>query len=296
MKNVLFATTALVATAGVAAAEVTVGGYGYAGVLYNEGRSIDANADGIEDANGGEFYVEHAVRLTFGATVATDAGVEFGASSRITITDNNDNGMLGHNRIDMRAGGVSVRIGATHGAAKTLARVATFHGFNDGGALYYGASGIDSNNSALNDSGNNILMQYTAGAITVGAATQINGDESDVAVRYNGGAWNVGAGIATDDTWMLAFGYSAGAFAVALGVNGNADDSNDIVATANYALSSATSINFGIDMDESTDTSNYGIQVSHDLGGASLIGNVGVVNSGGAGEATVAGLGAFFSF
>lgn len=280
MKNVLFATTALVATAGVAAAEVTVGGYGYAGVLYEENA-----AD--------ETYVQHAMRLTFGATVATDAGVEFGASSRITITDNNDNGQLGHNRIDMRAGGLSVRIGATHGAAKTLARVATFHGFNDGGGLYIGGgTGIDSNNSALNDSGNNVLMQYTTGAITFGVATQINGDESDVAVRYNGGAWNVGAGIGTDDTWMLAFGYSAGAFSVALGVNGNADDTNDIVATANYAVSSATAINFGVDYDESVGESTYGLQVSHDLGGASLIANVGQTTAGN----TVAGLGAFFSF
>ncbi len=37
MKKVLFATTALVATAGVAAADVTFGGYGRFGVIYNEG-------------------------------------------------------------------------------------------------------------------------------------------------------------------------------------------------------------------------------------------------------------------
>ena len=40
MKNILFATTALVATAGVAAADVTFGGYGRFGMDYNQARAV----------------------------------------------------------------------------------------------------------------------------------------------------------------------------------------------------------------------------------------------------------------
>ena len=40
MKKVLFATTALVATAGVAAADVTFGGYGRFGIVYNVDRLL----------------------------------------------------------------------------------------------------------------------------------------------------------------------------------------------------------------------------------------------------------------
>ena len=89
MKKVLFATTALVATAGVAAAEVSVGGFGYFGVAHDS-----AAAD--------ETFVTHATRLTFSASVETDSGVTFGASSRITISDNNDNGQLGDGTTDGR--------------------------------------------------------------------------------------------------------------------------------------------------------------------------------------------------
>lgn len=278
MKKVLFATTALIASAGVAAADdgVTTGGYGYAGVLYD---SSAAN----------QLYVLHAVRLTFSATVTTDAGAEFSAHSRITITNNNDNGMLGHNRIDMRAGGLYVRVGATHGAAKTLARTATFHGFNDGGGLYIGGgTGIDNNTSALNDSGNNVLMQYTTGAFTVGVATQIGGTESDIAVKYDGGMWTAAAGFATDDTWMASFGYNGGTWSANIGTNNN----EDIVAVANFAVGAATSINVGIDKPSGMDPT-VGLQVAHDLGGGvSLIGNIGQLSNG----TNVGGIGAFFSF
>ena len=50
MKKVLFATTALVFTAGAAAAEVTVGGDGRMGILYQEGAGFVAAGTGTEQA------------------------------------------------------------------------------------------------------------------------------------------------------------------------------------------------------------------------------------------------------
>ncbi|MBC7144543.1 MAG: porin [Thioclava marina] len=78
MKKVLFATTALVLTAGVAAAEVTVSGDGRMGVRY-DGQKFDA--DGIETV-GNEWNFNSRARVTFTLSGQTDGGLEFGGSFR----------------------------------------------------------------------------------------------------------------------------------------------------------------------------------------------------------------------
>lgn len=69
MKKVLFATTALVATAGVAAADVTFGGLGRFGILYN-------------DANASDTSLTTRFRLVVTATAESDNGLSFGAQIR----------------------------------------------------------------------------------------------------------------------------------------------------------------------------------------------------------------------
>ena len=72
MKKVLFATTALVATASVAAADVTFSGYGRFGLEY---RDIDATG---EDSTN----LTSRLRLQIDASAESDAGVTFGARVR----------------------------------------------------------------------------------------------------------------------------------------------------------------------------------------------------------------------
>ncbi|OOY04823.1 porin [Thioclava sp. F28-4] len=66
MKKVLFATTALVFSAGIAAAEVSVGGDGRMGVVYN----------------GSDWNFSSRIRVSFTASGTTDGGLEFGGSVR----------------------------------------------------------------------------------------------------------------------------------------------------------------------------------------------------------------------
>lgn len=75
-KSRLFATTALVATAGVAAADVTFGGYGRFGLQYNEGAVNETS-------------ITSRFRLQIDATAESDMGVAFGARARIQ-QDNDD--------------------------------------------------------------------------------------------------------------------------------------------------------------------------------------------------------------
>ena len=275
MKKVLFATTALIATAGVASADVSVGGFGYLGVNYSS-------------AGAGTTTVSHATRLTFAGSVETDSGISFTAASRITITDNNDNGQLGHNSITMKSGGLTLKVGATHGAMKTLARVATFHGFDNGG-LYYaaGGSGID-NNVGLGDGGNNVLIRYDSGDFSVAAATNVAGGTQELAASYTFNSFTIAAGVDNNQQWQLAAKYNGGNWNVGLGTN----DNSDIVLTAGYNISDATSIGFGIDRATNGTINAVGLQVSHDIGGANLVGAVGQVG----GNTTVASLGVMFSF
>jgi outer membrane protein OmpU len=278
MKNVLFATTALIATAGIASADLSVGGNAFMGVIYNAGTDeVDASTE-----------VSHSVRITFGASVETDAGVAFGASAR--MTDSNNGGAiisgLDHGQVNMTSGGFTLRVGATHGAMRNTARVTTYLGFNRGGIV----GNDNSIGGTQTDGGNNVLVMYKTGDLTVAASTDVDGVQQEVGVGYTMNGFNLGLGVNTADGWMFKAGYSGGNYAANLGLNSD----NDAVLTFSYDISDATALAFGAEFstDGGTTTTDYiGAQVSHDLGGASLVGTIGQAN-----DVTVAGLGVSFSF
>jgi len=83
MKKVLFATTALVATAGMAAADVSFGGYGRFGLYYQEN---DTDADTSR--------IEQRFRLTITGTTETDNGIKFEGRIRLQ-TDEDSDGAVG---------------------------------------------------------------------------------------------------------------------------------------------------------------------------------------------------------
>ena len=326
MKNVLFATTALIATAGFASADVTVGGFGYLGVTSSAaiaaGTTAALDADNVVAAEAfladqvttagkaaattaladakkaaaksagaaASTNVSHAMRLTFAGSVETDSGVSFTASSRITISNNNDNGQLGHNKITMSASGLTLAVGATHGAMRNTARVATFHGFNNG-SMYYtgGGNGVDNGDGdfAQNDGGNNIYVAYTAGDLKVAASTDVDGNKQEVGVSYTMNGFTVGAAADNANNFMLAAKYSGAGYNFGIGTN----QDSDIVLTANYDIAEGTSIGLGVDMASGGDMNSMGVQVSHNLGGATVTGAVGQ-NQGN----SIAMLGVQFSF
>ena len=77
MKKVLFATTALVATAGVAAADVTFGGYGRFGVIYSSGTDATAaTAGSAGDAAAADAVQAATAAVNSAATVAALTAAE----------------------------------------------------------------------------------------------------------------------------------------------------------------------------------------------------------------------------
>lgn len=79
MKKILLSTTLLVATAGVAAAEVTLSGSGRFGITYDESRGA-----GEEDVQ-----LSYRMRVEFNGKVETDSGVTFGGRIRLQSTQSN---------------------------------------------------------------------------------------------------------------------------------------------------------------------------------------------------------------
>lgn len=96
MKKVLFATTALIATASMAAADVRISGYGRFGLSYQENNDRFLLADGTYGAANGrsETNLTSRLRLQFDMSAEADNGVTFGARVRAQ-TENRNNQAVG---------------------------------------------------------------------------------------------------------------------------------------------------------------------------------------------------------
>ncbi|WP_176562597.1 porin [Paracoccus liaowanqingii] len=99
MKKALIASTALVLSAGVAAADVTISGYGRTAVDYQESRDTEAQ-------------MSARVRMNVHATTSTDQGVDFGARLRLQW-DQGDAGItaISPGQIYVTASGFTVAVG-----------------------------------------------------------------------------------------------------------------------------------------------------------------------------------------
>jgi outer membrane protein OmpU len=101
MKKILIATTALVATAGVAAADVKLSGYARFGAVYN-----DSAAPGVDDVN-----TASRLRLQFDMTTETDGGLTLGARMRMQAEENGGQGNFNTARFFASAGGLTIAMG-----------------------------------------------------------------------------------------------------------------------------------------------------------------------------------------
>lgn len=108
MKKALIASTALVLTAGVAAADVTISGYGRTGVIYYEN----------DDSNVNETQIISRLRMNIDAATSTDQGVDFGARFRLQWDQNRDNsdergngGTVNAGKLYVTSSGLTVEVG-----------------------------------------------------------------------------------------------------------------------------------------------------------------------------------------
>ncbi|WP_380993421.1 porin [Sedimentitalea sp. HM32M-2] len=111
MKKVLFATTALIATASVAAADVRLSGYGRFGLDYNE---ANKNVVGRSETN-----ITSRLRLQFDMSAETDGGVGFNARYRAQAESRDGvagGAVFNGARFGVTYGGLLVNVGNILGA------------------------------------------------------------------------------------------------------------------------------------------------------------------------------------
>ncbi|NVO57632.1 porin [Rhodobacteraceae bacterium B1Z28] len=221
MKKVLFASTALIATAGVAAAEVNFSGYGRFGIGYAEDRAetttvTGPGADGLtgtaddvtaeSSAETDDAILVSRFRLNIDGIAETDGGVRFEGRVRLQADENSANGEaneagLNGARFSVIYGGLRVDAGNVAGSFDNLAN---YYGNEVGLELFAGQySGVDYSFLSYDSTGsgsNAVFFQYAVGDFSFGASydqaqtttvaaggttsTTTDGDRWDISATY----------------------------------------------------------------------------------------------------------------
>ncbi|MCA0995179.1 porin [Alloyangia pacifica] len=211
MKKILFASTALVATAGVAAAEVTISGYAEMGI-YNPGERFDQGNDEAQ------FFTD--IDLTFTMSGEADNGLVFGANIDLDEADNpfSDPWDQGGEALFVSYGGATLTMGDTDsaydkvvpemnlGGAGSMADDETIHaGFNDGAEFDGGVNGSDGQIARFD-------YAYDAFTFSVSAEQIADGSKpSDFVTDYDAdtGTVTYGREDSGETLWSAGVGYSA---------------------------------------------------------------------------------------
>jgi outer membrane protein OmpU len=271
MKTLLLASTALVATAGIAAADVTLTGYAEMGIV---------GGDNIET----QFH--HDLDVKFALSGETDGGIAFGATIDLDEVSNGINAGFGPHSVFVAYGGARVTLGDTDGALDWAMA-----------ELEFGAAIADDHTSHAGFNGNAGLdgtfdgqvarAEYSSGGFS--AALSIELDDSGVqdpvyglAAKYSadmgGTDLSFGLGYQTQEDAAdliglsimatMASGLSAGINYTTADVVG-ADDVTHLGIGLGYEMNALKlGANYGIYEEDGNEiASGFGVVAQYDLGG-----------------------------
>lgn len=270
MKKLLLASTALIAGASAAAADITLSGYGRIGVIHNEAAAADT-------------VLDQRLRLIITGTAESQNGLAFTAQTRIQWDD------AGATATDAVAGaGAAIRNAAFHVAAGGLtlsvgnvsAAEAT-PGFYAGGLGYTGFMFVDpwsigygNHDIGLTTVGTNgvVMATYKSGAFTVRASMSEAGaaERKHLGVVYADNGYVVSlshqeaTGTAQDVTKLYVQGAVGGA-TVGLFIDDTAAG-NGFGLTGSMNVGAATKVTLTAN-ETAGGADAFGIGVNHDLGG-----------------------------
>lgn len=294
MKTLLLASTALVATAGIAAAEVSISGMAELGIFQNENASGDGSTGDL-----GKTRVFSDIDVTFSMTGETDGGLSFGASIDLDEAigpDQTDAARLPNATIFMAYGPMRLTVGDTDSAFDArLTETAIGGAINDDHTVHPGYNG----NSALDEAygGQEIRLDYSFDAFTASLSVAPDRNATDfdtswsVGVSYNtalaGLDLGVGLGYQQIDEaaavydsrigLSLSTKFDNGLTAIlnysswSDDSSGGADDATHWGVGVGYTMNALTiGVNYGeYDFDDNfaADASGFGVAVNYDLGG-----------------------------
>lgn len=278
MKKILFASTALVVTAGAAAADITLSGSANMGVFYDGSTTI----------------LKNEIDFGINASATTDSGIEFGASIDLDAARNNGvttqgldgsaNGINFDPEVYISSGGLTLTVGAVDPASDPM-------GIGDIG---FDDIGIDDAGEGAGSKGAaDVIVSYTMGDYTFAASTDTSGNDWAIAVQGSvadldfGLAYDEAAGV--DSTWVDV-AYSFGDVTVgAFYVSSNQDGYGlEVAYTAGDLV-----VDFAYSKNDTTGADAYGIGAAYNLGGG--LGVAGGIGENAAGD-TVADFGVTMAF
>ena len=278
MKKVLFATTALIATAGVASADITITGSANMGLNYLEDRAR-------------ETQVENEIDFNIVATGTSDNGIAFGASvdldaSEVNQVDGTDVGTGANDpEVFITYNGLTVTMGAVGAADDT------------GGSADVGFDGIgvDSEQTATGD--HDVALAYSMNGVSLNLS--FGNDSGDMAAAISGSIAGVDATFTygEEDAVKTVTSLTLGFDFAGLGVTAYVDQADfDAAGTADidgtgfdisYTMGAVTYTVAWSDTDAAADVdADYGIGASVALGGGlNFVAGVGSVDDKTAAEA-----------
>ena len=239
MKKVLFATTALVLTAGMAMADVKISGSGRVGLTYNDGRD-----DVDTDLN--TTLIEMRLRFNIDASKETDAGVTFGGRIRMQSDEGDTNATLSGAYVYAEARGFHVEVGNANTAYDSAALMYNpeigFVGNSQGDPLgsYYSFS----SKGNPSDDYIAIFASYSVG---------------DLNARLSYATEDQTGGTPVDEEIGVSFDYKFGQFTVSLAANQNGGgiaDNDQIFLGAEYAVNDST--NVGLLYNDNGNSTSFG--------------------------------------
>jgi len=306
MKKVLFASTALVAFGGAAAADVALSGRAEMGIFDND----SVNAAGVVTGNGAQFFTD--IDVTFTMSGETDNGLTFGASVDLDEADGSavtgvsgatgDNSDDGGATIFVSGSFGTVTMGDTDGALDwalteagnvgnpgSIADDETSHsgylgayldGTQDGQILRWdytsGAFGVAV--SLEDDNGSNLANVDVGYAVGFKYALDLSGTTVNFGLGYQKAAGAL-VGAATDQASATGVSVSA-TFANGLSAGVTYTDMSDSVNDKHYSIglgytTGALSLhaNYGKFTGEGAqvDVDGFGLAAAYDLGGGAVV-------------------------
>ena len=264
MKKVLFATTALVLTAGVASAgDLSMSGYARFGASYTEGATDESR-------------IESRLRITVTASQETDSGLSLYASTRLQADDGaamTTNGA----KFGVKANGFSLEAGNIAGAIESMPNYygAAEPGFTGIMGHYSGFGGSIDAYSSTGAGANGVRLAFASGPVSAVASysdASDAGDRAAVSVAYSANGFTGAVGFQSDDDDDITIATLGGKL-------GNADvtafySDEDAANNQSFGVSAAVAMGVAtLQLAASTsDTEGdaYGVGVNYDLGGATL--------------------------
>ncbi|MGJ8602542.1 MAG: porin [Marivita sp.] len=286
MKTLLLASTALVATAGIAAAEVSISGYAEIGVIGGDRYDVGAADSKLQ------YHTD--VEVTFAMTGESDGGLAFGATVQLDEIAGASNAQTqGGETYFLAFGPMRLDMGDTDGAYDAALQEVALAGASIADdetehSGYNGNSGLDGVHG-----GQVARVSYSTGGLTLGLSANVAdlevGNDNPVwglGVRYvtdlGGAAIGVGLGYQTQEDFAsligvsvdakLANGFSAAINYAEADIDGVSDNGTFIGVGVGYTMNALSiGVNYGEYEDwaakSDPDSSGFGLAATYDLGG-----------------------------